>query len=99
MRKTDWLKVKRDLNGKAKVIPDGRKKMGCVDMSRGLCPRCMGKGKEVSGKFIEYWGGHKRLKMGIEREILRCLECGFEWAWDRNFKGISKLEAAASPRR
>jgi len=31
------------------------KKMGCVDMPRGLCPRCMGKGKKAAEKFMGYW--------------------------------------------
>lgn len=86
MRKTDWLKVKRDLNGQAKVVPDGRKKMGYVDMSRGFCPKCMGTEKQVTGKLIMFWGGFKDLKMGTARELLRCPECGFEWVWNRNFK-------------
>ena len=87
MRKTDWLRVKRDPSGEVKVIPDGRKKMGCVTMSRGFCPRCAGRGREIAGEFIMHWDRRKSQKMGVRQELLRCPECDFEWVWDRQFKG------------
>ena len=85
MRKTDWLQVKRGPNGEVKIIPDGRKKMGCASMSRGWCPRCLDKGNRVSGQFLGAPAGKKMDRRW--KEHYRCPECGFEWVWDRQFKG------------
>jgi len=74
---TDWLKVKRKPNGGVTIVPNGRKREGCVDITRTNCPRCLGRGMEVRGQFLGGWN----YKKGKPVEHYVCPRCAFEWIW------------------
>jgi hypothetical protein len=82
VRKTDWYRAKRYSDGTVKAIPNKRK--GCASMSRGWCPRCLVAGENVRGQVLGTFAGKRTIG---HWEHYRCPECGFEWAWDRQFKG------------